>query len=83
MRECRRKSSSLCLSMGVIRKALSRSMKDLKRMANKRGHRNIMVIHIRILKRAQSYLIFVLYSLAVRNDWKTPRPASGELISIV
>jgi putative acetyltransferase len=36
MRECHRRSSSLCLSTGILRRALSLSTKDSKRMANKR-----------------------------------------------
>jgi hypothetical protein len=36
MRECHRRPSSLCLSMAILRRALSLSMKDSQRMANKR-----------------------------------------------
>src|SRR4030067_3478414 len=36
MRECHRRSFSLCLSTGTLRKAPSLSTKDSKRMANKR-----------------------------------------------
>jgi hypothetical protein len=36
MRESHRRSSSLCLSTGILRRALSHSTKDSKRMANKR-----------------------------------------------
>src|SRR3990170_2356590 len=36
MRECHRRSFSLCLSTGTLRRALSLSTKDSKRMANKR-----------------------------------------------
>jgi hypothetical protein len=35
MRECHRRFFSLCLSMGVIRRAPSLFTKDSKRMANK------------------------------------------------
>src|SRR3990172_12158329 len=36
MRECHRRSSSLCLSTGILSRALSLSTKGSKRMANKR-----------------------------------------------
>src|SRR4030067_2275072 len=36
MRECHRRSSLLCLSTGILRRAMSLSMKDSKRTANKR-----------------------------------------------
>ena len=36
MRECHRRSSSLCLSTGILRRAPSLSTTDSKRMANKR-----------------------------------------------
>jgi hypothetical protein len=36
MREFHRRSSSLCLSTGILRRALSLSTKDSKRMAGKR-----------------------------------------------
>ena len=35
MRECHRRSSSLCLSTGILRKALSLSTKDSKQMAKR------------------------------------------------
>ena len=53
MRECRSRSSSLCLSMGIFRKAPSISTTDSKRMAYKR----VQVMHYNTPAPQQSTLI--------------------------